>query len=97
MVCKLKCECSNYSETEIKSFSQYKKFESFFLINVEKNNFIELKPKIPYYSFGKTFWYADKWYKCTICGCLWEYNKPDFPASGFVRKFQDGIYLTRGY
>lgn len=97
MACEPECECLNYFETEIKDLSLYKEYESFFLINLQKNIFTELKPDTPYYSFGKTYWYADKWYKCKICGCLWEYTKPDFPSSGFVRKFENGVYLTRGY
>jgi hypothetical protein len=42
-------------------------------------------------------WYADKWYICKICGCLWELTYPDFPADGFIRKFPDGAYKARGY
>lgn len=40
-------------------------------------------------------WYADKWYKCKDCGALWEFDYPDFPASGFVRKFDDGVYRPK--
>ena len=31
-------------------------------------------------------------YKCNVCGCLWEFEYPDFPAKGFVRKFENGKY-----
>ena len=41
--------------------------------------------------------FADKWYVCNSCGCLWEVVYPEFPAKGFVRKFSDGIYHERGY
>ncbi len=37
-------------------------------------------------------WYATKWYKCNSCGCLWEFNYPDFPAKGFVKKYENGKY-----
>lgn len=40
-------------------------------------------------------WFAIKWYRCNVCGCLWELNYPDFSAKGFVRKFSDGIYKER--
>ena len=40
-------------------------------------------------------WYADKWYKCKCCGTLWEFRYPDFPAKGFVRKFEDGVYYLK--
>ena len=40
-------------------------------------------------------WYADKWYKCKCCGTLWEFSYPDFPAKGFVRKFEDGVYYPK--
>ena len=40
-------------------------------------------------------WYADKWYKCNVCGTLWEFRYPDFPTRGFVRKFPDGKYTGK--
>lgn len=31
-------------------------------------------------------WYPDKWYRCKICGQLWAFEYPDFPAQGNVYK-----------
>lgn len=93
MVLQFTCECCATNECEVDSLFTQNKFENFFFKNIRTGTFIEEKPGIPYYTFDQSKWYADKWYRCTVCGCLWEYVKPDFPASGFVRKFTDGSYF----
>lgn len=92
------CECNDRIATEIKSLSELNEIKAFFSEQLSEGVFTELVPQKPYYKYkSEKQWYADKWYKCTACGCLWEYVKPDFPASGFVRKFSDGNYIERGY
>lgn len=88
MACELKCECFDYAETEIKTFSQYKEIESFFLLNIKKRNFIELKPNIPYYSFGEIFWYADKWYRCTYAAACGNIRNLIFRQMDLLENFQ---------
>lgn len=96
MVFSAVCECDTENECELDSLSIQNDYEKFFLRNIRTGALIEENPNIPYYTFDKTKWYADKWYRCTVCGCLWEYVKPDFPAGGFVRKFADGSYFEVG-
>jgi len=31
-------------------------------------------------------WYPTKWYRCKICGMVWAFDYPDFPAKGCVYK-----------
>ena len=68
----------------------------FFQRQVKTEIFQELPVRQPYYigkgNSGMIEWYADKWYKCNVCGTLWEFKYPDFPACGQIRKFADGIY-----
>ncbi|MBP3541398.1 MAG: hypothetical protein J6K72_06250 [Clostridia bacterium] len=93
---KLKCDCENRIETEINSVRQDEEIRGFFFRETEKGVYLEMKPELPYYTWAhgsrKVTWFATKWYKCNACGCLWEYNEPDFPAKGFVRKFSSGSY-----
>ena len=87
-----KCDCDERIGIKINSWKQFQELKIFFE-NQEKNGiFIEVPVKNPYYigydKKGKaTEWYADKWYKCLECGVLWEFKYPDFPAQGFVKKF----------
>ena len=74
----------------------FQELKEFFDSQVKAGIFIEEDVKIPFYIWKgngeEKEWYATKWYKCLQCSCLWEFDYPDFPASGFVRKFDDGIY-----
>lgn len=96
MVQTLKCECDERYEAEINSISLLKEINLFFSEQIEKKIFVEEKVISPYYVWKEkgesTEYYASKWYRCNICGCLWEIKYPDFPAKGFVRKFKDGKY-----
>lgn len=103
MVYALKCDCAERIGIEINSMKLFKELKSFFEGQVQKGIFVEESPKQPYY-IGRTSkadkgieWYATKWYRCTYCGCLWEFKHPDFPTRGFVRKFSDGIYQEMEY
>ena len=75
--------------------------KNFFELNVENRLFSEIEVKQPYFigqGNGKKFkYYATKWYKCNICGCFWEFQYPDFPANGHVRKFELNNYTQIPY
>lgn len=91
------CDCNERVGIEINSQKQFEDLENFFLIQSKNGIFEDIQIKKPYYiglnlNDKKIKWYADKWYRCKCCGCLWELKYPDFPAKGFVRKFADGIY-----
>lgn len=93
------CDCCERIGVKINSMKLFEELQSFFDEQVEQGIFSEIRVKEPYYVwkgfFEKTKWYADKWYKCNVCGVLWEFKYPDFPANGFVRKFPDGKYTGK--
>jgi len=99
MVQKIKCQCLNKNEMMISTYQEFIEMKNFFQEQISSGVFEEIDVKQPYYigySRRQTIrWFADKWYKCKVCGCLWEFNYPDFPAAGFTRKFNDGIYCKR--
>ncbi len=101
MVRGIECECIQRHEINISSWAIMEEMKIYFDEQVSLGIYEELTVKEPYF-IGKSemlniAWYADKWYKCKMCGCMWEIRYPDFPAYGFVRKFPDGIYVERGY
>lgn len=89
------CQCSERISSDIGSIALLKEIEAFFAEQLTKGIYIELTPDKPYYSYQNRRWYADKWYKCTACGCLWEIVYPDFPAKGFVRNLEWGKYIEK--
>ena len=95
------CNCHDCSQTSIDTMRQFRKIQAFFLQQCDLGIYSEMEPQKPYYVSnslkGIRKWYATKWYRCTVCGCLWEVGYPDFPTRGFVRKFEDGKYHERGY
>ena len=97
---KLKCECPDRDETQINSNVLFEEIKLYFYDQEKCNVFYETSVETPFYvgysNAQNIEWYATKWYKCRICGCLWEFNYPDFPAQGFVRKFKDGKYCSQG-
>ncbi|MBN2878404.1 MAG: hypothetical protein JXN65_02130 [Clostridia bacterium] len=94
-----KCDCSLLTGTEINSYKVFEELGAFFEQQVNKRIYKDVPVNKPFYIGHSTLkkreikWYATKWYKCSICGCLWEFNYPDFPQKGFVRKFEDGKYI----
>ena len=92
------CECSERVGAKINSQKLFEEIKEFFKDNVKSEIYVDIPVSEPYY-IGKgdkgyeLKWYADKWYICNICGCLWEFNYPDFPAVGFVKKFEDGKHI----
>lgn len=103
MVYPLKCDCNERIGIEINSMKLFKELKSFFEGQAQRGIFIEENPKLPFYTYtgqgdkDTMEWYATKWYRCKCCGCLWEFDYPDFPSRGFVRKFPDGIYRKMEY
>jgi hypothetical protein len=96
MVREAKCECSERYEAEINSYALFQEIKEFFEAQTEKGLYNDIHVDFPYYiGLKSSKWYASKWYKCKECGCLWEFNYPDFPMRGFVRKFPDGVYRER--
>ena len=96
MVRKIGCECAQRYESQINSNSLFYEVKQFFSEQENLCIFKDIPVKTPYYTGNSKIqiikWYATKWYKCRVCGCLWEFNYPDFPTQGFVRKFSDGNY-----
>ncbi len=96
MVSSLKCECCSRYETEINSINVFNEIKMFFDDQVKNGVYLEEQVIRPYYVWiddkEHLEYYATKWYRCTVCGCLWEFNYPDFPAKGFVKKYVDGVY-----
>ncbi len=96
MVSSLKCECSNRYGTDINSVKDFDEIKLFFDKQVINGVYLEEKVLTPYYVWKEKNehieYYATKWYRCKLCGCLWEFNYPDFPSKGFVNKYEDGIY-----
>ena len=94
------CDCCERIGVEVNSIKLFEELKHFFEDQVEQGIFSETKVKEPFYvwkrnCFDKMKWYADKWYKCNVCGTLWEFDYPDFPTCGFVRKFPDGKYTGK--
>lgn len=90
MVSKVICDCKERQDVEINDMKTFKEIKKYFDDQTAKGVFIKEEPKEPFYVWvdgsRKREWYATSWYKCTICNCLWEFNYPDFPAKGFVRR-----------
>ena len=98
------CDCDERIGIEINSFELYEELRKFFEYQVQEGVFCDIPVESPYFcGYGlkpeevkdEFKWYADKWYKCKCCGTLWEFQYPDFPAKGFVRKFPDGKYRIK--
>lgn len=98
---KIGCECMARYEAKIDTWLKFEGVENFFNEQIALEIYEEIQVAKPYFigvaDSDTLLWYADKWYKCKACGCLWELNYPDFPAYGFVRKFDDGVYKERGF
>lgn len=92
------CECRERYEMTISSKILLDETKAFFEQQKSQCIYQEMPVTQPYHiGYDRVLnrergWYADKWYRCTQCGCLWELADPDYPAKAFVRKFQDGKY-----
>jgi len=101
MVREIACECSERFEAGIDTYALFQEIKTYFESQEKRGVYCDIPVDYPFFighSNAVTLkWYASKWYKCKVCGCLWELDYPDFPAHGFVRKFPDGVYIERGY
>ncbi len=99
MVYQIACDCDERTGIEINSDTLFEELKQFFENRVQEDLFTNVSVECPYYigySDGVELkWFASKWYKCKSCCCLWEFQHPEFPAKGFVRKFKDGKYTVR--
>lgn len=98
MVWQIECDCNERYGIDINSYKLFEELKSFFDEQVKKGVFNDIPVTEPFYvghsEVQDINWYASKWYKCNVCGCLWEFDYPEFPAKGFVRKFENGVYLS---
>ncbi len=91
---KTNCDCHERMGIEINSWLLFEELKAFFDRQVQNGTFTEIPIGKPYYvgydeRKRKIEWYATKWYKCKICGVVWEFLYPDFPRPGFVKKIID--------
>ena len=93
LVKKYGCECSERIAAKINSPKMSAEIKQFFEDGVKSGVFTASAPMKPFYRYNDEKTFADVWYRCNVCGCLWEVCYPDFPALGFVRKFPDGKYF----
>lgn len=97
----VECDCKERYDIEINSYKLFEELKEFFEEQVRKGVLNDIPVTEPFhvgYSQVKNEdikWYATKWYKCNVCGCLWEFDYPDFPAKGFIRKFENGLYTSQ--
>ena len=95
----VKCDCNERCGIVINTDKLFEEIKGFFEEQVKTGIFSDIPVAEPFYvgysevKNENIEWYATKWYKCNICGCLWEFNYPDFPANGFVKKFDNGKYI----
>ncbi len=87
----MKCDCSERIGIEVSTVELFEQMKLFFNKQVDKGIFEEIKVTKPHYTAinlkgQKVEWFADKWYRCKCCGVIWEFDYPDFPACGFVKK-----------
>lgn len=93
-----KCDCNERIGVDISTQKGFMELKDFFNQQVKNRIFKEVPVKEPFYvgegKLESISWYANKWYKCSYCGCLWELEYPDFPAKGFTKKFEDAVHKT---
>lgn len=93
----IECDCNERYGIEINTYKLFEELKVFFETQVKMGVFSDVPVTEPFYvgksDINEIKWYATKWYKCNVCGCLWEFDYPDFPAKGFVKKFVDGQHM----
>lgn len=93
----INCDCNERIGIKINSLKQFEEMKVFFDEQVAKGCFIEVPVDKPYH-VGQNIkgeimrWYANKWYKCLVCGVIWEFIYPNFPAQGTIRKIIKNDY-----
>ena len=90
------CDCEERSEIKVDTMDLFHELQNYFERQVQAGVFVEEPPQEPYYIWhdSKTHrekkWYASKWYRCTVCGCLCEFNYPEFPIKGVCKEISKG-------
>ena len=85
------CICNKLKDEKINTWEQYEQLQALFDEYEKNGELVTIPIEKPYY-IGKSAngsvyeWYADRWYKCTDCGTIWEFVYPEFPAQGFVKR-----------
>jgi len=87
----IKCECNERYEAKIDSFNLFQEIKSYFEEEVSRGAYEDVPVKKPLQVLDDhknvvTQWYPTKWYKCNVCGTLWAFLHPEFPAKGSVYK-----------
>jgi hypothetical protein len=89
MVYGLKCDCESQLDIKVDTFGIFSNYLNYFDQKVKDGIMEEIPVETPLYVWNnenkEIKWYADKWYRCKICGLIWEFEYPDFPACGNVR------------
>ena len=80
-----KCLCEGTTDEKINT---QKRFEEIKALFEEHEEYVQISPLKPYYSYEDKNYYSNKWYRCSVCGCVFEFNYPDFPAQGFLKKYE---------
>lgn len=88
----LQCDCEERIGVKINSVNQFGELKQYFNDQVKNGTFSDILVEKPYYEWSdwngrEVQWYADKWYKCNVCNIMLEFVYPDFPAKGFVKKY----------
>lgn len=97
------CNCAEYISCNINSSREFDSIKLLFDEWLKSGKYIEITPSEPIYEHSYKYngkyklvrRYAEKWYKCLLCDCLWELVYPDFPSKGSVTKFKNSIYTTK--
>lgn len=91
-----KCDCSERIGVTINSQKCCFDMEKFFEEGIKSEKFIQISASENINGFYKvetnnglqTFWKPiNKWFKCNCCNCVWEFQYPDFPQLGYVKKY----------
>jgi acetone carboxylase gamma subunit len=93
----IECDCNERYGIEINTYKLFEELKEFFETKVNMGVFSNVTVTETFYTgksdINEIKWYSTKWYKCNFCGCLWEFDYPDFPAKGFIKKFDNGRHV----
>lgn len=88
------CDCDERVDVVFRSWNQFQELKAFFEEEARNGRMVDIPVEKPYYTgHGNGYdleWYADKWYRCTVCGTVWEFVYPEFPSKGGVRRLHYG-------
>jgi hypothetical protein len=77
----------------VDSYAQIARIDGAIEQRLQENTLAEVLVEQPYSIEFSTdeigLFVADKWYRCQVCGSLWELVRPDFPTKGIFRKLTE--------